>query len=326
MPTMSLMTKRGRWADHPELLEERSNSGVIRAATLKSLGMNSKTIYRRCLPEQPWQRLLPGIILLHNAKPTQDERVIAALLYAGPEALLTGVEACRRHGLRSQELPAGNDLHVLVPHQHKIKSSEFLIVERTIRLPEAINRGGVPLAPLVRATTDTVRRIRVMKPAGQLLVESIQRGRCTVEGLAHELNKGTQRGTAVPRRVLAEWQRLRSVAEAQAKNLSLGLADQPSHWNVDVRDRTGSYVGCPDAWWDDIAMAWEIDSFDFHFGRDGYARTLERNTRYAAAGITVVQTLPSRLEKDPAGVLAELRAAHLAASARPRPPVVLVES
>jgi len=320
------MTKRGRWADHPELLEEHSNSGVIRAATLKSLGLNSKTIYRRCLPEQPWQRLLPGIILLHNAKPTQNERVIAALLYAGPEALLTGAEACRRHGLRPQELPTGNDLHVLVPHQHKIKSSEFLVVERTIRLPEAVHRGGVPLAPLIRAATDTVRRIHVAKPVGQILVEAIQRGRCTFEQLTSELNAGTKRGTAVPRRVLAEWQRLRSVAEAQAKKLSRGLVVQPSHWNGDVLDRNGSYVGCPDAWWDDIAMAWEIDSFDFHFGREGYARTLERNTRYAAAGITVVQTLPSRLEKDPAGVLAELRAAYAAASARPRPPVVLVDS
>jgi hypothetical protein len=287
------------------------------------MGMNSKTIYRRCLPEQPWQRVLPGIILLRNGKATQDQRVMAALLYAGPEALITGAEACRRHGLRPQELPADNALHVLVPHQHKLKSSEFLTVERTIRLPEPVVRGGIPLTPLVRAATDTVRRIRMSKPVGQLLVETIQRGRCTTEELFWELNNGTQRGTAIPRRVLAEWERVRSVAEAQAKKLSRELLVRPSHWNTNVCKRDGSYVGCPDAWWDDVALAWEIDSFDFHFGREGYARTLERNTRYAAAGITVVQTLPSRLEKDPAGVLAELQAAYRAAGACPRPPVHL---
>ncbi|HET6289825.1 MAG TPA: hypothetical protein VFG15_24160 [Amycolatopsis sp.] len=40
------MTKRGRWAQHPELLHERSRNGVVRASELESLEMSSRTIYR----------------------------------------------------------------------------------------------------------------------------------------------------------------------------------------------------------------------------------------------------------------------------------------
>ncbi|HEV7978988.1 hypothetical protein [Amycolatopsis sp.] len=297
--------------------------GVVKATTLESLDMGSKSIYRKCLPGGPWQRLLPGIILLHSNEPTQDQRAIAALLYAGADAVITGTEACRRQGLRSRELPQGDGILVLVPHQHKILSSEFVTVERTVRLPKAVFKDGIPLAPLVRATTDAIRRIRKVEPIGQLLIEAIQHGRCAPNALAYELDRGTKRGTAIPRRLLAEWANLRSVAEARAKTLSRRLQFQPSHWNIEVWGRAGNYVGCPDAWWEDVGLAWEIDSVDFHFGRDGYARTLERNTRYAAAGIPVVQTLPSRLIKDPDGVIAELQAAYLTATTRPRPPVYL---
>ncbi|WP_181771740.1 hypothetical protein [Amycolatopsis pittospori] len=318
------MNKRGRWAEHPELLQERSRHGVIKATTLESLEMGSKVIYRRCLPGGPWQRLLPGIILLHNAPPSSLERVMGALLHAGPRALVTGVEACRRHGLRTRELPPHDDIHVLIPHEHKVRSAGFVTVERTLRLPEPQIRDGIPLAPLVRATTDTCRRLRAVEPVGSLLVEAIQRGRCSPEALTRELNTGSKRGTAIPRRILGEWKDLHSVAEARAKILSQSLLVRPSHWNPEICDSRGGYIGRPDAWWDDVALAWEIDSFDFHFYRDDYRRTILRNTRYATAGITVVQTLPSQLLKDPAGVLAELNAAHLAASARPRPSVSLV--
>jgi hypothetical protein len=267
--------------------------------------------------------LLPGIILLHNNDPSRDQLAVAALLYTGAGSVLTGVEACLRHGLRSRELPPDDGLHVLIPHERKIRSVEFLTVERTVRLPNAVVRETFPLAPLVRATTDAVRRIRSVDPVGKLLVEAIQRGRCSPKALARELDHGTQRGTALPRRLLTEWVNIRSVAEARAKMLSRRLAVQPSHWNTALHGPDGDYVGCPDAWWDEVGLAWEIDSYDFHFYRADYARTLERNTRYAAAGITVVQTLPTRLEKDPAGVLAELEAAYATAVTRPRPPVTV---
>jgi hypothetical protein len=308
-----------RWTVHPQVLAERSRLGVIRAATLESLGMESKAVWRRCLPGGPWQRMLPGVILLENGVPTDDQRVAAALLYAGPSAMVTGSHACLRHGLRRNELPDLDRVHLLIPHNERRLSGEFLAIERTRRFPRPVFRDDVPLAPLVRATSDAARRLRSVDPVGKLLIEAIQRGRCAPAALLAELNTGTKRGTALARRVLVEVEHLRSVAESHAKSLSDSLDIPPTHWNVNIFDSTGRHLGCPDGWWDDVALAWEIDSTEFHYFRDGYARTLERNTRYAGAGVVVVQTLPSRLKKDPEGVVAELKAAYVAAAARPRP-------
>lgn len=312
--------KRGRWADSPEKLTRLSQFGVVRAATLKTTGMASTTIYRRCAPGGPWQRLLPGIILMSSNPPTTRQKTIAALLFAGSDAVVTGLGACRQYGLG---LPADNGLHVLVPHQHKLLSSEFLTVERTHRMPKPFMQSNTPLAPLPRAVIDAARRMHTETPAAKLLIEAIQRGGCEVAHLQSELKLGTPRGTALPRRLLGQIENLRSVAELHAHRLGRKLTTPPTHWNTKLYDKFGRYLARPDAWWEDVGLAWEIDSFEFHFTGEDYSRTLERNTRYAAAGLTFVQTLPSRLLKDTAAVVAELEAAYLAASLRPRPPVRL---
>lgn len=320
------MQRQGRWAKGPDALAEYSTHQVIRAMTLESLDMHNKVIYRRCLPGGPWRRLLPGIILLHNNDPTPDQLVHAALLYAGSTAILTGEEACRRYGLRLA-VPATSEqrIHVLIPHHLKRSSSDFVTVERTKRLPRPWLRAGIPLAPLVRATTDFVRRTQSVNVIGHALIEAVQRGGCTPQALAEELDRGTKRGTALPRRLLAEWANARSVAEAEAQKLAKVLPHPPTHQNEVLYDHAGNYAGRPDFWWDDVGLAWEIDSLDFHFRSADYARTLRRNTRYASLGVAVVQTLPSRLRIEPKTVLDELRAAYAAALTRPRPPVVLGE-
>jgi hypothetical protein len=313
--------KRGRWADHPETLREHSRLGVIRAATLESLGMKKSTIYRRCLPDGPWRRLLPGIIMMENSSPSDDQRATAAMLFSGPRAVITGTHACLRHGLQRSELPNDNSIHMLVPHEHKLLSSEYVTIERTIRLPRAVTLRGFPLAPLVRATLDSARRVRTEDPAVKLLIEAVQLGGCSPKELMVELNLGGQRGTAMPRRILGGITEIRSIAEFHGRRIGKQLTVGPSHWNAKLYDRQGQYVAQPDAWWDEVALAWEIDSLAFHYKAAGYARTLQRNNRYAAAGIAVVQTLPSDLLKNPAGVVAELEAAYRAAAIRTRPPV-----
>ncbi|MGW4832244.1 hypothetical protein ACWEOG_31965 [Amycolatopsis japonica] len=240
---------------------------------------------------------------MHDQKPTSSELVTAALLYSGAKTMLTGIEACRLHGLRPSALPKDSGLHVLIPHDRKIRSVGFVTTERTLRLPAPVNQDGVPLAPLIRATTDTIRRVVDPLVSEELLIEAIQQGRCHPKALLWELNHGTQRGTAIPRRILSDWVDIRSMAESRAKALSQRLESPPSHWNAELFDIFGNYLGRPDAWWDDVGLVWEIDSFDFHFRRAGYQRTVDRNTRYTTSGIVVVQTLPSQLLDDPAGVL-----------------------
>jgi hypothetical protein len=324
LPIIEIMM-RGSWNNDPELLIENSLHGVIRVARLAELGVPPDTAYRRCRPEGPWQRLLPGIVSLYKGPPSRDQLVAAARLYAGEGAVLTGEVACRTFGLRN--VPESETVHLLTPHDRKVHSSGFVLIERTHRLPEAQRRGGLQVAPPSRAVLDTARRMTEVRPARALLTESVQRRFTTVGELTAELAQGSSRGSALPRRILTELAPgQESVAEMDARRVWRRSGLPEPLWNRRLVLADGRFVAKPDAWFEDVGLAWEIDSLAFHLGAGDFDRTLVRNGRYAAAGILVLQTLPSRLRTEPDAVIAELQAAHRAAAARPRPAVLVLAS
>ncbi|MEV7548993.1 hypothetical protein AB0N89_05145 [Amycolatopsis sp. NPDC089917] len=290
---------------------------MITVARLMELGVPSRTCYRRCRPGKQWRRLLPGVLLLNSGEPTRRQLVDAALLYAGPDAVVTGAIACRRQGLSM--LPSDVfRVHLLVPLERKVGSSGHVIIERTTRLPQAIVFDGVPLAPLVRSVLDECRRLGSRQEVSALLAEAVQRG-VSLPELFAELDEGSSRGTAIPREALRRIAGgARSAAEVDAMRVWRTSGLPEPRWNHELRDENGEYIATADGYFVAVNLAWEIDSYDFHFGKQHYAATVARNARYAAAGITVLQTLPSRLRTEPKRVVAELVAAYRAAEARTR--------
>lgn len=310
---------RGRIGVSEEALYDASRHGVLHVQELERLGVARSTAARRCRGG-PWRRLLPGIVLLHNGEPSPRQRVEAALLYTGEAAMLTGVEACRRHGLRG--LDASPTVHALVPAGRQVSSSGFVVVERTHRLPPPVLHEGVPLAPAERAVLDAARRMRRLDPIRALIAESVQRGHCMPQDLCVELDAGSSRGAALPRLALREVSSgVRSVAEADARRLIRRSRLPEPMWNVPVHDTRGQRIARPDGWFDEVTLAWEIDSYAYHLAPAEYAQTMRRDTTMAAHGIVVIRTLPTRLRSDPRGVLAELTAAYGHARKRPRPAV-----
>jgi hypothetical protein len=94
----------------------------------------------------------------------------------------------------------------------------------------------------------------------------------------------------------------------------------PSTWNAKLYDRYGRFVAMPDAWFDDVRMAWEIDSRELHLSPADHERTLERHAAMTAEGIVVLHTLPKML-RHRAAATEELRRTHATAAQRPRPQV-----
>jgi hypothetical protein len=186
-------------------------------------------------------------------------------------------------------------------------------------MPKPVFRDGVPLAPMARAVLDACRRFTSAVPARALMTEVAQR--LAPQRLVLELDAGSQRGSALPREVLKDIVTgARSVAEIDAMRVWERTGLPRPVWNVVLRDCHGEYIAVPDAWFE-AGLAWEIDSYEFHFRHQDYARTIDRNARYAAAGVLVLQTLPNRLRRAPESVVAELIAAHRAAESRPYPAV-----
>lgn len=302
------------------MLWRMSRMGVLSIRELLALGVAPRTITHRCRPHGPWTRLLPGVVLLGTAPPTRDQRVRAALAYGGDAAMVTGRDAARRHGA---QLPLAPEVHLLVPIERQRTSCGFALLERTERLPPPVDHDGISWAPVTRAVLDASRRMQRTDEVRAALAGAVQRCLTTPALLLAELDAGSSRGSALPRGVIRDEiaTGVHSVAEADALALARRSGLPAPVWNVDVCDRSGRFVARPDAWFDDVALAWEIDSHEFHLSPADHARTLDRDASMTAEGIIVVHTLPSQLRREPQKVLDRLCRAYRQAACRPRPHV-----
>lgn len=176
-------------------------------------GLPPSTLDRYIAPGGSWQRLLPGVYLAVTGAATQDQREMAALLYAGPRSLITGSAAVRRHRLR----PAGPDVvDVLIPWQRRRQSAGFVRVHRTRRLPERLYvTGKIRFTKAPRAVADAARSLTRFDDVRHVVCDAVQRRACTVAELTEELEAGPAAGSALFREALAEiGDGVRSVAEA----------------------------------------------------------------------------------------------------------------
>lgn len=161
-------------------------------------------------------------------------------------------------------------------------------------MPRAVVRDEIPLAPPVRACLDAARRLRSPAEITELLADAVQRGMCSPAQLRHELRDGSQRGSATPREVLRHIAAgVRSTAERDARRLLARSRVLPDPWwNATVRDAGSRVLGVVDAWFDDVALAWEIDSIAHHLLPADFARTTKRAATLTSEGVLVVGSSP----------------------------------
>ncbi|TWP50239.1 hypothetical protein FKR81_21270 [Lentzea tibetensis] len=186
---------------HPVDLEALSDLFAHRIAAISDLvhiGLSPSLVADRCRPGGPWQHLLPGILLLGKAPPTRAQLAHGALRYAGPRAILTGLDALQLHGIHA--LPAHGQVHVLIPLRGGISGCTAVHVERTSRLPRPVLRNGFLVAPPARAALDAVRRMRSVVDVRLLLDEVTTFADPT--DLRAELEAAPRRGTTIARHIL----------------------------------------------------------------------------------------------------------------------------
>jgi hypothetical protein len=254
---------------------------------------------------------------------TADQRDIAALLYAGPQSVITGPVAVRRHNIRCAGL---NVLDVLVPADTRRKSTGFVQIQRTTRMPgDLYTTGPIRFTSLARAVADAARGMTRFSDVQALVCEAVQRGRCTLEELVQELDQGPSAGRRWYRMALAEVSEgIRSAAEAQLKNLIDRSDLERPVYNADLYTLDGIFLGRPDAWFESAGVAGEVDSREYHMGAKDYEETTRRHNRMEAAGIHVLHWLPSTIRAEPHRVLADLRSAIAAGRKRPPLPITAI--
>jgi hypothetical protein len=252
--------------------------------------------------------------MLANSPPTRGQRLRAALLYAGEHAVITGVQALHEHGLTVANT---EEVHVLVPTQKRKTTRGFVRVERTNRLPQAVVFDGLPHAPSGRAAIDAARTTDDPKKQRTLLLAPVHAGLRTIDQIRTELNAGSQRGTASLRALLNEPPKpalTSTVHEGWARRVARQTPIPPPTWHVRLYDKADQLLGIADAWWDEVALAWD-------FGHQRDARSATRQAAFAEEGVVTVRTPLPDLRGNPTKVAEHLAAAFLQATQRPRPPI-----
>jgi hypothetical protein len=148
-----------------------------------------------------WRRVLPRTYLTSDTF-TWNDRLRAALAFAGDDALLTGGAALLGQGLRSVRRP--DSVLVLVPYCCRSRSIGWVRIRRTQRLPTRALAPGPRRVPIARATADLALELRRLDDVRALVADVVRRGLCDVAELAAELCEGPRNGSAFLRQAVDE--------------------------------------------------------------------------------------------------------------------------
>lgn len=290
-----------------------AQDGLITRRQALDVGMTPEALRHAIRPDGPWQRLAPGLYAAFTGQLSQGQRLRAALLVAGPNAMISGADSCRAHGLRY--VPEQSSPLLLVPGGVK-RRPPFAVVRRVVVVPQPRVLGGLPVAPIARAVVDAARRDPVLHPEGlslqdvrALVCESVQRQLTTPERLSEQLRQARRNGsghlrTAVDDVTAGCW----SAPECELRDLirTSHVLPEPN-WNTPL---PGLPQIIPDGWWREARLVAEVDSDEYHGYGVAPEQTQQRHAEMIAAGWTVMGIGPRRIRRAPRNVLAQLESAY----------------
>lgn len=298
--------------DVAPLLDPTAIPRVLNRAEAVRRGYTRNAIRHR-VANGRWQRVLPRTYLTSDTF-TWNDRLRAALAFAGDEALLSGGAALFGQDLRSVRRPAS--VLVLVPYGCRSRSTEWVRIRRTHRFPERALVPGPRQAPIARAAADLALELGRLDDVRALVADMVRRGLCGVGELAAELEEGPRKGSAFLRQAIDEvgagaW----SAPEARAATLMRRAGLPGFEQNVRIDLSNGRYV-VVDFLWRGLRAVMEIDS-DAHHALAGDAdRTSDRHLLLTTAGYSVIHRTPRTVYLQPGRFVSDVGGWLAACAAR----------
>jgi hypothetical protein len=259
-----------------------------------------------------WRVVLPSVYAVAGGALTDEQRLVAAGLYCGESAQVTGPAALRIHGVRYG--PEDHRVHMLTSHRRHLSSTGFVVVHRTRRPdPQPVRRGRLAVVSIARAVADTARTCDDLRAVRAFVADVVQRRLATVAQLHVELELAKRNGTLLLRQALLDLgEGVRSAPEAALKDIfDASSVLVGTRWNPILVTASGEPLPTPDAWIDEVGIAVEVDSREHHSTPDGWARTLRRANRLARRGALVLHFTPAEIYVDPDAVRRTVVEAYL---------------
>ncbi|MFC4106803.1 endonuclease domain-containing protein [Micromonospora zhanjiangensis] len=272
-----------------------------------------------------WRRLCRGLLISHTGPLTEDQYRWAAVLAAGPDAVLAGLAAARAGGLRGNWRDAPID--VLVPYHRRAADLlrrlpiglPAVRVHRTRHLPDCdLQRGRPDRTSMARSLVDAAQWARDDDTAQAVLAAGWQQRRVTPA----ELRAVADRMPSLPRHrlVLRTVADLAGGAEALSELDLLRLCRRHRLPVPDLQERrvdASGRVRYLDARWRRWRLHVEIDGAH-HMEVRQWAADLRRQNDIWIAGDRILRFTAFEVRRHPARVADQLRAALEAAGWHPK--------
>lgn len=249
------------------------------------------------LATRRWVRVLPHTYLTGTTL-TWDDRLTAALRFAGADALLTGAAALADRGLRTVQPP--EHVLVLVPASNRVRPAGWVRLRRTNRMPRAADVSGPRRAHFARAVADLALERRRLDDVRALVAQAVRARLCTLAQLQAELAEGPRNHSAYLRQALEDMGAgAASAPEARAATvLRRAPRVPPFEANAPVFLPDGTRFDA-DFLWRELRAILEIDSDEHHnvdpSDRD---RTDWRASKLQAYGYRVMSRRPAALRNE----------------------------
>jgi very-short-patch-repair endonuclease len=301
--------------DQPRGLAEllREQDGVV--TTTSALSWMSRHELRWRVDSGRWRQLCKGIVVAHSGPMTEEQRLWAALLWAGQGAVLAGLTAARLdrlQGFPDRQAAVDRPIHLLVPSYRSVrrKSPGLPVV---VHYSVALGAGDVhplrqpPRTRIARSLVDAAAWMATDRGAQAVLAAGVQQRLVRVEDLAAV----AARNQRLPRRGIISSTLDDIAGGAQALSeldftrlLRQYRLPEPSR-QAQRRDSSGRRRWL-DAVWEAAKLIAEVDGIH-HVDAAQYWADMDRGNGFTVDGYRILRFPAFAVRYNPGYVAAQIR-------------------
>jgi very-short-patch-repair endonuclease len=282
--------------------------GVVTRRQMLALGLGRRVLEAR-VRRGIWIRVHPAVYRAASAPPSWHSDLLAALLWAGPDAM-----ASHRAAARLWRLAGVDDAPVELLATRSSGRPGIIVHRRGPReLPRRRRPDGIPATDVGRTILD-LGAVWPTTRVGVALDDALQRRLVSVRGLRRLLDREGgrgRRGTTVLRKLLVARDGLDARVESELERRLLRVlrrarlpVPEAQH---EVRHR-GRLVARLDFAYPSLRVGIETHGFRWHGGRERWQRDIRRDNRLKRMGWTVLVYTWEDVVDRPRRVVEELEA------------------
>ena len=275
------------------------------------LGISSSALSRQ-VSSGALERVLPQVFRSPFIPMTSRQRVLAAVLWAGPDAIASHASAAVVWAL---EVSAGNISELWTPTDRRCRSGSVIAHRGIVEPIDRRTRDGIPVTSAARTLIDLAPRLD--EEALEAAVENVlHRGLTTRTMLERRLDalggKG-RAGSSALRAVLANrgTAPLESRLEVKLWKILRRVEPRPVRQFV---TRVGAKKYRLDVAWPHLKVAVEADGYVAHGGRRAFVADRQRLADLVSAGWTVFPVTWEDCTGNPEGLLQRIGAVLIRAA------------